>query len=57
MHDAVGVAAERELGYSVHGERGSASLWGDLGAVPPVRSSGKATGGVRGLCSLKLTTF
>ena len=33
------------LGPLLHGERGSVSLYGGLGAVPPVESRGKASGG------------
>ena len=38
-----------EFGGGNYGERGSASLYGGLGALPPVGSRGKAPGqGVRG---------
>ena len=37
-----------EGGLLLHGERGSASLYGGLGTVSPVGSSGKAPGGELG---------
>jgi hypothetical protein len=41
--------ANLKLAGDFHGERGSASLYGGLGALPPVESRGKAPGqGVRG---------
>jgi hypothetical protein len=41
--------ANLKLAGDFHGERGSASLYGGLGALPPVGSRGKAPGqGVRG---------
>jgi len=48
-----------EKGGPIHGERGSASLYGGLGALPPVGSRGKAPGqGVRGASPpLKLIEF
>jgi hypothetical protein len=50
--------ANLKLAGDFHGERGSASLYGGLGAVPPVGSRGKAPGqGVRGLRPLKLKPF
>ena len=38
----------------IYGECGAPAYVGDLGASPPVVSSGKAPGEVRGLCLLKL---
>ena len=44
-----GGGANLKLAGDFHGERGSASLYGGLGALPPVGSRGKAPGqGVRG---------
>jgi hypothetical protein len=45
----LGGGANLKLAGDFHGERGSASLYGGLGALPPVGSRGKAPGqGVRG---------
>jgi hypothetical protein len=39
-----GGGANLKLAGDFHGERGSASLYGGLGALPPVGSRGKAPG-------------
>ena len=44
-------------GGGIYGECGAPAYIGDLGASPPVVSSGKAPGEVRGLCPLKLTNY
>jgi hypothetical protein len=45
-----GVFRILQRGGANHGERGSASLYGGLGALPPAGSRGRAPGqGVRGL--------
>jgi hypothetical protein len=53
-----GGGANLKLAGDFHGERGSASLYGGLGALPPVGSRGKAPGqGVRGLCPPEAEAF
>ena len=46
-----------DLRVGIYGELGAPAYSGDLGASPPVVSSGKAPGGVGGLCPLKLTNY
>ena len=46
-----------DLRVGIYGELGAPACSGDLGASPPVVSSGKAPGGVGGLCPLKLTNY
>ena len=47
------------IGYGggIYGECGAPAYIGDLGASPPGVSSGKAPGGVRVRCPLKLTNY
>jgi hypothetical protein len=51
-----GGGANLKLAGDFHGERGSASLYGGLGALPPVGSRGKAPG-QGGFAPLKLKPF
>jgi len=47
-HRLAGADLVVHFGGSFYGERGSASLYGGLGAKPPVGSRGKASGGGSG---------